>query len=126
MFETSRPYLVGDAGVVKQTIEILSLDCVINVVDDPREGNYEPGIINMKDLKNIDIDAFPLRRSQRHVGSAAFEYIKEVVDMAMAGQVDAIATTPINKESFHAGKVSTSVTRKLSGSFRCGRSVDHV
>ena len=58
VFETSRPYLVGDAGVVKQAIEITGLDCVINVVDDPREGNYEPGIINMKDLKNIDIDAF--------------------------------------------------------------------
>lgn len=119
VFETSRPYLVGDAGVVKQAIEITGLDCVINVVDDPREGNYEPGIINMKDLKNIDIDAFHFGEVNAMCGKAAFEYIKEVVDMAMAGQVDAIATTPINKESFHAGKVPyighTEILADLSG-----------
>lgn len=38
-------------------------------------------------------------------GKAAFEYIKKSVELAMNHEVDAIATTPINKESLRAGKI---------------------
>ncbi|MEG0580133.1 MAG: 4-hydroxythreonine-4-phosphate dehydrogenase PdxA, partial [Niameybacter sp.] len=38
-------------------------------------------------------------------GKAAFEYIEKSIEWAMAKKVDAIATTPINKESCKAGKV---------------------
>jgi len=39
-------------------------------------------------------------------GKAAFEYIKKCVELAMEHKVDAIATTPINKESLKAGNVN--------------------
>jgi 4-hydroxythreonine-4-phosphate dehydrogenase len=38
-------------------------------------------------------------------GKAAYEYIAKSVELAMARKVDAVATTPINKESLQAGGV---------------------
>ncbi len=38
-------------------------------------------------------------------GEAAFAYIKKSIELAMSGEADAVATTPINKEALHAANV---------------------
>ena len=38
-------------------------------------------------------------------GKAAFAYIKKSIELAMNDEADAVATTPINKESLHAAQV---------------------
>ena len=38
-------------------------------------------------------------------GQAAYDYIEKSIDLANSHKVDAVATTPINKESLHAAKV---------------------
>jgi 4-hydroxythreonine-4-phosphate dehydrogenase len=39
-------------------------------------------------------------------GKAAYEYIAKSIELANAGKVDAVATTPINKESLRAGGIN--------------------
>ena len=39
-------------------------------------------------------------------GRAAYEYIEKSVKLALDGRVDAVATTPINKESLKAGGIN--------------------
>jgi len=55
---------------------------------------------------------------QAMCGQAAFDYIEKAVKLAMVGEVDALATTPINKESFRAAKVNhighTEILEELS------------
>jgi 4-hydroxythreonine-4-phosphate dehydrogenase len=52
-------------------------------------------------------------------GQAAFDYIKKSVELTQEKKVDAIATTPINKESLKAAKVPyighTEILADLSG-----------
>lgn len=119
LFETANCFLVGDAGVMQQAIEITGLDLKINVVDKVADAKFEFGTIDMIDMKNVDINAFHFGEVNGMCGHAAYEYIKEVVKLAMDREVDAIATTPINKESFAAGKVPyighTEILADLSG-----------
>lgn len=114
-----RPFLVGEAKIMQKVIEITGVTAKLNIIEDPAQGDYTPGVINLKDLKNIDVEKFNFGEVSAMCGQAAFDYVEDVVKLAMAGKVDAIATTPINKEAFHAANVPfighTEILEELSG-----------
>lgn len=97
--------VVGDKQVMEQAIRVTKTDLTINVVEDPAEGDYRQGVMNLIDLKNIDMSKFRYGVVQAMCGKAAFEYIKKSIELAMARKADAVATTPINKEALHAAEV---------------------
>lgn len=78
----------------------------INAVEDPRDGDYRPGVLNLIDLDNVDIDKFKVGEVSGMCGKAAYEYIAKSIELANARIADAVSTTPINKESLHAGGVN--------------------
>lgn len=99
------PVIVGDKKVIEKAIKVCNLKLDIKVIKDVKEGIYNNETLNLIDLNNIDIDKFEYGQVSGMCGRAAFEYIEKVIDMAMKKEVDSIATTPINKESFKEGKV---------------------
>lgn len=119
IYDISRPFLVGDKRVMEQAIEITGLDLKVNVVERVADSKFELGTIDMLDLNNIDMNQFHFGKVNAMCGKAAFEYIKKVVELAMNKEVDAIATTPINKESLRAAEVPyighTEILADLSG-----------
>lgn len=105
IFEKCRPLVIGDKEVMKQALRFCGLDLELNAVACAAEGKYEAGGIDLVDLKNVDINQLKIGEVQAMGGQAAFGYIKKSVEMASTGEVDAIATTPINKESLKAAKI---------------------
>jgi 4-hydroxythreonine-4-phosphate dehydrogenase len=105
LYERCRPVVVGDNGVISNALKICSVKSKINVIDMPEQGAYEEGTIDVIDLDNVDINELKIGSVQALGGKAAFEYIKRSVELALAGRIDAIATTPINKESLKAAGV---------------------
>ena len=97
--------VIGDYKVMERAIRIVGTELTINVVEKPEEGNYRRGILNLIDLNNIDQSEFSFGTVQAMCGKAAFAYIKKSIEVAMNDEADAVATTPINKESLHAAKV---------------------
>ncbi len=75
-------------------------------VKDPEDGRYEAGTLNLIDLDNVDMDAFEVGKVSGMCGRAAYDYIAKSIELANAGKVDAVSTTPINKESLKAGGVN--------------------
>ena len=75
------------------------------MVKEPEEGIYEPGVLNLIDLDNIDMDQFEFGKVSGMCGKAAYEYIAESIRLANEGKADAVATTPINKEALKAGDI---------------------
>ena len=63
---------------------------------------YTPGIVDVVDLKLIPAD-LPLGKLSPIAGDAAYQYIKIATELAVAGEVEAICTAPLNKEALHAG-----------------------
>ena len=98
--------VIGDKNVLEKAIEICQVNLKIHTIKNVEEGKYEKGILNVIDLENVDMNTLEHGQVQGMCGKAAFEYIKKCVELAMEHKVDAIATTPINKESLKAGNVN--------------------
>lgn len=104
-FDVARCIVIGDKKVMEKAIEIVGADLKVNVVESPADGDYSYGVLNMIDLDNIDMSRFEYGKINAMCGQAAFDYIKKSIDITMDKQADAVATTPINKESLHAAEV---------------------
>ncbi len=103
---TARCVVIGDREVMEQAIEICGVNLQINVIDEPQDGNYQEGIFNLIDLKQICPEQFTFGKVNGLCGQAAYAYIAKSIELANQGKVDAVATTPINKESLKAGNVN--------------------
>ena len=51
--------------------------------------------------------AFHYGEIQENCGRAAYDSIRESASLALSGRIDAVATTPINKESLRAARIDT-------------------
>lgn len=105
VYEMARPLVIGDAKVLKQAMKFCGLELELHTVEKPSEGKFVPGIIDVIDLENVKIEELQIGKVQAMGGRAAFQYIEKTVSLAVAKEIDAMATTPINKESLKAAKV---------------------
>ena len=106
VFDVARTVVIGDAKVLANACEIMKVDLRINKIQKPEDGDYSEGVLNLIDLDNIDMDQFEFGKVNGICGKAAVEYIKKSIELANEGLVDAVATTPINKESLRAGNIN--------------------
>lgn len=97
--------VIGDRQVMENAIAITNTKLSIHLVESPDQGDYRTGILNLIDFDNIDQSVFAYGQVQAMCGRAAYTYIDKSIELAMAHQVDAVATTPINKEALHAAEV---------------------
>lgn len=104
-YDVARCIVIGDKKVMEKAIKIVGADLKVNVVESPADGDYSYGVLNMIDLDNIDMSRFEYGKINAMCGQAAFDYIKKSIEITMDKQADAVATTPINKESLHAAEV---------------------
>lgn len=105
VYEAADLIVVGDKKVMEKAIGIVGAGLRINVVDSPEQGSYEKGVLNMIDLDNVDMNQFTYGKVNGMCGRAAYEYIAKCITLANERKADAVATTPINKESLRAGEI---------------------
>lgn len=104
-FDVARCVVVGDKNVMEQAIEIVKVPMKVHVIEEPEDGIYDPDTINLIDMKNIDMSKLKMGEVSGMCGKAAYEFIEKSIELANARKVDAVATTPINKEALKAGDV---------------------
>lgn len=103
--QNARCIILGDKKIMQQAIRLTGVSLKIHVVDSPEQGRYQPGIMNLIDCDNIDMDQFKFGAVNGMCGRAAYEYIEKSVRLANEKRVAAVATTPINKEALKAGGI---------------------
>lgn len=96
---------IGDKTIMEHAVKITGADLSIHVIEEPGEGDFREGVLNLINLCNVDTDNFEFGRVDGRCGRAAYEYIAKSIELANAGKADAVATTPINKESLRAGGI---------------------
>lgn len=106
IYAACRPLLIGDARVVERAMNTTGVKLAVHIVTKPSEGKYELGAIDLLDLNNVDIDTLEWGKVQAQAGKASFEYIVRSIELAQAGEVDAVATAPINKEALKAANIN--------------------
>jgi 4-hydroxythreonine-4-phosphate dehydrogenase len=96
-----RPLLVGDDGVFNDIVKRLKLPVVVNAISSVQAATFKPGTVDVLDLQNVDLGKLVFGEISAMAGNASFEAVKKVIDLAMAGEVDATVTGPINKKSIN-------------------------
>lgn len=105
LYEVCRPLVIGDHGVLETALQTSGLDTRVVAITSPEEGRYQLGTLDLCAVPSADVGTMAMGKPQAAGGKAAFAYIERAVALAMARQVDAIATAPINKESLKAAGV---------------------
>lgn len=106
-------------GCVQTLRRILALNIVpqveLNVIDEPAQARFAPGIFNIIDEPLADPQALVPGVVQAQAGDLAYRCIKKAAALAMAGEVQAIDTAPLNKEAMHsAGHIYPGHTELLA------------
>lgn len=102
LYERCQPLLVGDACVVEKYLQAHpELDLKLNVIDEPDQGKYVYGTIDLIDLKAVDINQLAIGEVSAMAGNAAFQYVKKVIELALDKKIDATVTNPLNKEALN-------------------------
>jgi 4-hydroxythreonine-4-phosphate dehydrogenase len=119
VMEVARCVVIGDRKIIEDAIHFTNADLKVNIINKPEEGVYNDGILNLIDLDNVDMQEFQMGQVSGMCGKAAYEYIAKSIELANAGDVAAVSTTPINKESLKAGNVNfighTEIFGELTG-----------
>lgn len=106
VFDAANCIIVGDKTIMENAIQIVGADLTIHEINEPKEGDFREGILNLINLGNVDMAKFEFGHVNGMCGKAAYEYIAKSIELANNGKVDAVATTPINKESLRAGGIN--------------------
>ncbi len=89
------PVVIGDIDVIQKAIELTGTDSDIEELSAPSDHRSRGRIGVIKAGPSVPVDPGPSRAS----GRAVVECIKKAVELALMGEVDAIVTAPISKES---------------------------
>ena len=103
--ECSRSFLIGDARVFDRALSVCGLSASLNRIAGPEALADRAGVIDVVHQDTADPDVLQMGKVQALGGEAAYAAIRTSIDLAMAGRVAGVATTPINKESLKAAKI---------------------
>ena len=98
----SRALVVGDLRTIAKIVSDLALPVGAESVAEPRAGRYACGTVDVIDLANVDVAALRMGVIQPEAGRAAGQAIERAIRLAQTGEIDAIATAPLNKEALWA------------------------
>ena len=101
------PIIFGDAKVLSRVAERLQLGFTPLVID-ADSGRSKFGELSEPCIYDLDVigeSDFTIGQVNAATGRAAYRYIEASIDAAIAGDVAAVATGPINKADFHLAAV---------------------
>jgi len=101
IYEICRPLVVGDLGAMRMGTDVGRVRLELNPVEGVHDALFEWGAIDVLNLGNIDVEELIMGVPQAMAGRASVEYVVRAAEMAMAGDVDAVVTAPLNKEAMN-------------------------
>lgn len=99
IYSLCRPIVIGDSECLKEGIKLASVKLEVHPVKSVKEGLFKLGMIDVIDLKNVELAKLKMGEPQPMGGKAAVEFVKKAVELAMNGEISAMATAPVNKEA---------------------------
>jgi 4-hydroxythreonine-4-phosphate dehydrogenase len=104
VYDVSKPLVIGDVQVLEHARQITRSPHLFATVNSPGAGTYKPGCIDVLNVSNINPSSISWGKPTGHTGKAMEKYIITAVDMALNGDIAAMATCPINKTAMKLAK----------------------
>lgn len=102
IYQQCRPVVVGDARIVRNAIRFAKQPLGINAIKTIEDAKYKLGTVDVYDVHNLAPEDFEIGKINASCGQAFVEYIRISAEMALHGDIEAIASAPTNKEAMHA------------------------
>lgn len=114
VYDRCRPVVIGDGACMRYAAAAVRTRCGIQVQIHPikaiSEALFVPGVIDVYDMELVDEADIPGDPENPQPfgcgptakgGEAGFQYVKKVIELALAGAVDATITNAISKEAIN-------------------------
>jgi 4-hydroxythreonine-4-phosphate dehydrogenase len=120
LYERCRPVIIGDVVSMEAALPTVkgAEGMKINRIEEIKQAKFQPGVIDVYDMGLVDLKKRLYRKdrkalaqtmseeelnaayeqSKKMCGEAAFQYVKKVIELAMAGEIDATVTNALNKD----------------------------
>src|SRR5690242_19736745 len=97
------PVVIGDLRRLQRAVTVAEVEVDLEAVQDTRAAVQEvqPGLLPVVDVGGISED-LPFGQLSAEAGEGAYRFIERAAQLAVAHEVDAICTAPLNKEALHA------------------------
>ena len=102
LHDENKAFVVGDAGILRRAVDLIGLPLGVNEVEKLQEALFEPVSVDVLQVGKLPGD-LPFGELDARAGAAAFEYVRRATELALEGNVGAVATAPLNKEAMHMG-----------------------
>ncbi|RLI36816.1 4-hydroxythreonine-4-phosphate dehydrogenase PdxA [Candidatus Bathyarchaeota archaeon] len=99
IYTLCKPVLIGDLNLLEKTADRLGLKVEFKALSSPRSAQGRFRVIEVIDLKNVDLDNLRIGEVSAEAGRASLDYIEQAVKYALRGELDAIVTAPISKRA---------------------------
>lgn len=94
--------VIGNYYVMESVMKAIGIAGIkLNKIEKIEEADFHLAILNVLHIDNICIKTLEPGKVQAMAGNAAFEYVKLATELAMKGEISAVATAPLNKEAMH-------------------------
>ena len=105
VYEEVRPLVFADRVSLEQAMESVDVQLDLHEVDRAKEGRYEAGRLEFVDVGSL---SEPVEYGQISAagGNAGYACLNGAIDFALNGEVDGLATAPLNKESLQAAELA--------------------
>jgi 4-phospho-D-threonate 3-dehydrogenase / 4-phospho-D-erythronate 3-dehydrogenase len=101
-----RSLVVGSARVMEHAVQLVGASLRVQRVASARDAGFESGVMEVIDLDNVDPDQIVFGKAAAMTGRAAYESIAKAVELCLAGDAQAVATSPLNKEGLHLAGIN--------------------
>ena len=103
VYDWCRPLVIGDTRILRRDMEALGEPAVrLRTVGGVDDAGFQAGVVDVLDLGNAAPRDCPWGEVTAAAGRAAVEYVLRGIDLALAGEVDAIVTAPLNKAAIQS------------------------
>lgn len=101
VYGKARPFVIGDRNAMTDILRITKLPLTLSPISTLADARFTHGTLDVLDLANVDMARMEYGKVSAMCGKASVEYIERAIAMALAGEIHAVVTGPIHKESIH-------------------------
>lgn len=94
-----RPFVIGSADILNRAARVLEKDIKINAITDPADAGFEVGTVDVMETGKYDTISIEFGEIQELAGRMSYDWIMKSIALGVAGSVDGVCTSPINKQS---------------------------
>lgn len=105
LYAACRPLVIGHPAVVERARALVTGAGEVHTVQHGNEGTFQPGTLDVYPAGSAAAADVAFGKVSGVAGQAAYACIVASIELAKAGEADAVATAPINKEALQVGGV---------------------